>query len=58
MKSNINSVILRILNNEMEIKENEKNYILDALNLEYEHSDKTKPRLDKEYLKFVEEYSD
>lgn len=57
MKSNINSVILRILD-EMEIKENEKNYILDALNLEYENSDKTKPQLDKEYLKYVEEYCD
>lgn len=57
MKSNINSVILGILE-EMEIKDNEKNYILDALNLEYEHSDKSKPRLDENYAKFVEEYSD
>lgn len=57
MKSNINSVILGILE-EMEIKDNEKNYILDALNLEYEYSDKSKPRLDKHYAKFVEEYSD
>jgi len=56
-KSNINPVILGILN-EMEIKDNEKNYILDALNLEYEYSDKKKPRLDDKYLKFVEEYSD
>ncbi|WP_295112087.1 hypothetical protein [uncultured Methanobrevibacter sp.] len=58
MKSNINSVILRILNDEMEIKENEKNYILDALNLEYDNSDKERPHLNKDYLKFVEEYSD
>ena len=57
MKSNINSVILGILD-EMELKDNEKNYILDALNLEYENTDKTKPHLNKEYLKYVEEYSD
>ncbi|WP_407421591.1 hypothetical protein [Methanobrevibacter sp.] len=57
MKSNINSVILGILD-EMKIKDNEKNYILDALNLEYEYSDKKKPRLDDNYAKFVEEYSD
>ena len=57
MKSNINSVILGILE-EMEIKDNEKNYILDALNLEYEYSGKKKPRLDDKYKEFVEEYSD
>lgn len=57
MKSNINSVILGILE-EMDIKDSERNYILAALNLEYEHSDKSKPRLDKYYAKFVEEYSD
>lgn len=57
MKSNINSVILGILE-EMEIKDNEKKYILDALNLEYENSDKSKPHLNNEYLKFIEEYSD
>lgn len=55
MKSNINSVILGILE-EMEIKDNEKNYIRDALNLEYENSDKKKPRLDDDYAKYVEEY--
>lgn len=57
MKSNINSVILGILE-EMEIKDNEKNYILDALNLEYENTDKKKPHLKDTYSKFVEEYSD
>lgn len=57
MKSNINSVILGILE-EMDIKDNEKKYILDALNLEYKNSDKSKPRLDDNYAKFVEEYSD
>ena len=57
MKSNINSVILGILE-EMEIKDNEKNYILDALNLEYENTDKKKPQLKDKYAEFVEEYSD
>jgi len=57
MKSNINSVILGILE-EMDIKDNERKYILDALNLEYKNSDKSKPRLDDKYAKFVEEYSD
>ena len=56
MKSNINPVILGILD-EMEIKGNEKNYILDALNLEYENSDKKKPQLNDKYSKFVEEHS-
>lgn len=56
-KSNINPVILGILD-EMDIKDNEKNYILDALNLEYENTDKKKPRLDDKYVKFVEEHSD
>ncbi len=56
MKSNINSVILGILE-EMEIKENEKNYILNALNLEYDNSDKQRPRLDGDYAKFVEDHS-
>lgn len=56
-KSNINPVILGILD-EMEIKENEKNYILDALNLEYENTDKKKPQLKDKYLEYVEEHSD
>ena len=57
MKSNINSVILGILE-EMEITDNEKNYILDALNLEYKNTDKKKPQLKDRYAEFVEEYSD
>ena len=56
MKSNINSVILGILE-EMEIKDNEKNYILEALNLEYDNSDKKQPQLKEEYAKYVEDYS-
>ena len=56
-KSNINPVILGILD-EMKLKDNEENYILDALNLEYENTDKKKPRLDDKYLKFVEEHCD
>ena len=55
-KSNINPVILGILD-EMEIKDNEKNYILDALNLEYENTDKKKPQLKDKYSKYVEEHS-
>ena len=56
-KSNINPVILGILD-EMELKDNEKNYILDALNLEYENTDKKKPQLKDKYLEYVEEHSD
>lgn len=56
-KSNINPVILGILD-DMEIKDNEKNYILDTLNLEYENTDKKKPHLKDKYSKYIEEYSD
>ena len=56
-KSNINQVIVGILD-EMKLKDNEENYILDALNLEYENTDKKKPRLDDKYSKFIEEHCD
>lgn len=56
-KSNINPVILEIID-EMEMKDNEKNYIFDALNLEYENSDKKKPQLKDKYSEYVEEHSD
>ena len=55
-KSNINPDILEILD-KMEMKDNERNYILDALNLEYENTDKKKPQLKDKYSKFVEEHS-
>lgn len=55
MKSNINSVILNIID-EMELEENEKQYLIDALNLEYDNNTKKKPHLDGKYLDYVKKY--
>lgn len=57
MKSNINETILEILD-EMQINENEKEFFLDALNLEYENNTKQRPQLDGKYLELVKKHSD
>ena len=57
MKSNINETILDILD-EMQINENEKEFFLDALNLEYENNTKQRPQLDGKYLELVKKHSD
>ena len=54
--SNINKSILNLLD-EIEISSNEKKFILDALELEFEHSDKKRPRLSENYKEFIEQYS-
>lgn len=52
--ANLNPIITDMLN-ELNIEEYEKKYILEALNLEYENSDKDKPQLKKEYFELIEE---
>ena len=56
MKSNINKNILKLID-EVDTSENEKDYLLKALELEYRHSSMKRPRLDDDYKKYVEEFS-
>ena len=55
--SNINKDILKLID-KSDISKNEKEFLLNALELEYKFSDKKRPRLDDQYKKFVEEFSD
>lgn len=57
MKSNINKNILKLID-EVDASDNEKEYLLKALELEYQHSSMKRPRLDDDYMNFVEEFSD
>lgn len=57
MKSNINKNILKLID-EVDASDNEKKYLLKALELEYQHSSMKRPRLDDDYMNFVEEFSD
>ena len=57
MKSNINKNILKLID-EVDASDNEKEYLLKALELEYQHSSMKRPRLDDYYMNFVEEFSD
>lgn len=57
MKSNINKNILKLID-EADISDNEKEFLLNALELEYNHSNMKRPRLDDQYKNFVEEFSD
>ena len=54
--SNINKSILNLLD-EIEISSNEKEFMIEALELEFAHSDKKKPRLSENYKEFIEKYS-
>lgn len=54
--SNINKSILNLLE-EIEITSNEKKFMLDALELEFEHSDKKKPHLRENYKELIDKYS-
>lgn len=56
MRSNINKNILKLID-EADISNNEKEFLLKALELEYEHSNMKRPRLDEQYKNFVEEFS-
>ena len=56
MRSNINKNILKLID-DADISNNEKEFLLNALELEYEHSNMKRPRLDKQYKSFVEEFS-
>lgn len=53
----INKNILKLID-ESDISKNEKEFLINALELEYEHSDMKRPRLNSNYKKFVEEFSD
>ncbi len=55
--SNINKTILNLLDN-IEMSSNEKEFILEALELEYRNSDKKRPNLKEDYRLFIEKYSD
>lgn len=55
--SNINKSILKLLD-EIEISSNEKQFMIDALELEFEHSDKKRPHLSENYKELIEQYSD
>lgn len=57
MKSNINKNILKLID-EVDASDKEKEYLLKALELEYQHSSMKRPRLDDNYKSFVEEFSD
>ena len=57
MKSNINKNILKLID-EVDASDKEKEYLLKALELEYQHSSMKRPRLDDNYRSFVEEFSD
>ena len=56
MKSNINKNILKLID-EVDKKKKKKEYLLKALELEYNHSSMKRPRLDDHYKNFVEEFS-
>lgn len=53
----LNPIITNLLN-ELNIEEYEKKYILSALDLEYENSDKDRPQLKSEYFDLIEEAYD
>lgn len=55
--SNINKSIFKLID-ELDLTSNEKEFFSMALELEYEHSDKKRPKLDEKYEKLVEEFSD
>ena len=54
--SNINKNILKLIE-DADISKNEKEFLLNALELEYEHSNMKRPRLDDNYKTFVNEFS-
>lgn len=56
MRSNINRTILKLIDDE-DISQNEKEFLLKALELEYDHSNMKRPRLEEQYKSFVEEFS-
>lgn len=57
MRSNINKNILKLID-DADVSKNEKEFLLKALELEYDHSNMKRPRLEEQYKKFVEEFSD
>ena len=54
--SNINKSILNLLD-EIEISSNEKKFMIEALELEFAHSDKKKPHLRENYKELISRYS-
>ena len=52
--SKINPMILDLIN-ELNITDNEKNFLIKSLELEYEYNDKGKQHLKKKYLVNIEE---
>ena len=54
--TNINKSILNLLD-EIEISSNEKKFMIEALGLEFAHSDKKRPRLSENYKEFIDKYS-
>ncbi len=51
--ANLNPIITDLLN-ELNIEDYEKKFIISALNIEYENSDKDRPQLKKEYFNLIE----
>lgn len=56
MRSNINKNILKLIE-EADVSNNEKEFLLKALELEYAHSNMKRPRLDDQYNSLVKEFS-